>query len=116
MFHYVVETPGQYGDLYYWQLGGLRTYMAFHPDHIRELLVTQAPIFRRSRVTSQLLVPLVGNGLVVSEGEYWRKQRRLIQPAFTANASLAIPNRWLRIRSQCWRAGRMVRHSIWQRR
>ncbi|MEZ4680109.1 MAG: cytochrome P450 [Caldilineaceae bacterium] len=82
MFHYVVETPGQYGDLYYWQLGGLRTYMAFHPDHIRELLVTQAPIFRRSRVTSQLLVPLVGNGLVVSEGEYWRKQRRLIQPAF----------------------------------
>lgn len=82
MFRYVVETPGQYGDLYYWQLGGLRTYMAFHPDHIRELLVTQAPNFRRSRVTSQLLVPLVGNGLVVSEGEYWRKQRRLIQPAF----------------------------------
>ncbi|MCB0106512.1 MAG: hypothetical protein KDE53_11400, partial [Caldilineaceae bacterium] len=34
MFHYVVETPDQYGDLYYWQLGNLRTYMAFHPDHI----------------------------------------------------------------------------------
>ena len=52
-----------------------------HPDYIEQVLVTEnqkyiKPIFIRG------LAPLTGNGLLNSEGDFWLRQRRLIQPAF----------------------------------
>ncbi|MCE7987369.1 MAG: cytochrome P450 [Caldilinea sp. CFX5] len=79
---YMVDTPKQYGDIYYFHLGNTRTYLVSHPDMIRDVLINQSDTFLRSSVTLRLLMPLIGNGLVASEGEYWRKQRKLIQPAF----------------------------------
>jgi cytochrome P450 len=48
---------------------------------IEEILVKKAESFHKDR-TSRLLARVIGNGLLVNEGESWRRQRRLIQPAF----------------------------------
>jgi cytochrome P450 len=45
------------------------------------VLATRNRSFRKDRVTREL-GDLVGNGLLVSDGEFWRRQRRLAQPAF----------------------------------
>jgi cytochrome P450 len=55
-----------------------------HPEHIQEVLVTRAHEFEKPRrgPTALRLRQLLGEGLLNSNGELWRKQRRLIQPAF----------------------------------
>ena len=51
------------------------------PSAIEEILVKKADAFRKDRM-SKLLSRVVGNGLLVNEGESWKRQRRLVQPAF----------------------------------
>lgn len=52
-----------------------------HPDVIEEVLVRKNRSFRKDRLTRELS-QVFGNGLLVSEGEFWRRQRRMAQPAF----------------------------------
>ncbi len=52
-----------------------------HPDQIEEILVTNNKLFVKDKGTHDLSV-ILGNGLLTSEGDFWRRQRRLAQPAF----------------------------------
>lgn len=70
-----------YGDFVPFRAGPLRAVLLAHPDQVEEVLVANArhvvksPILRTAR-------RLLGRGLLTSEGELWRRQRRLVQPAF----------------------------------
>lgn len=55
--------------------------LIYHPDAIEELLVTRNRDFIKSLGVRRLR-PLVGDGLFLSEGDTWLRQRRLVQPAF----------------------------------
>jgi cytochrome P450 len=58
-------------------------YFIYHPDDIEYLLVSNAKNFRKAMsLRSKFFYRLVGNGLLTSEGDFWRRQRRLAQPAF----------------------------------
>jgi cytochrome P450 len=59
----------------------MHLYFVSGPAYIEEVLVKQAASFRKDRI-SRLISRAIGNGLVVSEGDLWRRQRRLMQPAF----------------------------------
>ena len=63
------------------RLGNLRPICVSHPEHIEYVLRTHADNFMKDRLT-RWLIPLVGEGLLTSEGAFWRRQRRLAQPAF----------------------------------
>jgi cytochrome P450 len=52
-----------------------------HPDLVEEVLVTRNRSFIKHFALRQTKRTL-GNGLLTSEGEFWRRQRRLAQPAF----------------------------------
>ena len=51
------------------------------PDAIRRVLVDNHGNYRRSPASIRILRPITGNGLLLSEGEDWRHQRRTIAPA-----------------------------------
>lgn len=51
------------------------------PDGVRHVLVDNARNYRKSR-TYRIFRPLLGNGLLVSEGASWLRQRKTAQPAF----------------------------------
>jgi cytochrome P450 len=70
-----------YGDDVVTRIGPYPFRLLYHPDAIEELFVTRARDFVKSR-GMRYLRPLLGNGLVLSEGEAWLRQRRLMQPAF----------------------------------
>src|SRR5262245_6523212 len=60
----------------FWQ-----TFMLLHPEHIEYVLQINARNYQRGR-SYRVLREAAGNGLFVSDGEFWRRQRRLAQPAF----------------------------------
>ena len=55
-----------------------------HPDHVRHVLVDRSANFTKGIGIERVAI-LLGNGLMTSEGEQWRAQRRLIQPSFHRN-------------------------------
>jgi cytochrome P450 len=70
-----------YGDIVPVRFGTGPGWLVYHPDAIEEVLVTRARDFVKSPGV-RLLRPVLGTGLLLSEGEVWLRQRRLVQPAF----------------------------------
>jgi cytochrome P450 len=71
----------KYGDLVAARFGPRYIVFVNHPDLVEEILVNQNRKFikhYRLRNATRTL----GQGLLVSEGEFWRGQRKLVQPAF----------------------------------
>ncbi len=71
-----------YGEAVRYRFGRLNIFLFFHPDAIHEVLVSQADRFYKSLLTKRLLGQLMGQGLLLTEDETWKRQRRLVQPAF----------------------------------
>ena len=53
-----------------------------NPQWIEQMLVVQQAKFHKSTLTKQVTERMLGQGLLTSEGDLWRRQRRLAQPAF----------------------------------
>jgi cytochrome P450 len=78
---FVTESARNHGDFVRLQFGRRPVFLLSHPDYVEEVLVTQHRNFAKGYFY-RILDPLLGNGLVTSEGEFWLRQRRLSQPAF----------------------------------
>ncbi len=80
---FVGERFGTYGDLYYAPGPDGHLYSVRHPDHLQEVLVTRAAQFDKTHTAFKQLSELLGDGLLNSDGDRWRRRRRMIQPAFS---------------------------------
>jgi cytochrome P450 len=75
------ECARDYGDVVRLRLPGRPLLLFNHPDLIEQVLVTQAKHFVK-HFGLRVYKPVLGNGLVTSEGDFWRRQRKLSAPAF----------------------------------
>src|SRR5262249_50448659 len=81
-FDFPIRCLHEYGDVVRLRLGrSLVYYLLSHPDHIEQVLRRDHRNFIKDKGT-RLLSSFLGEGLLTSEGELWRRQRRLAQPAF----------------------------------
>jgi cytochrome P450 len=78
---FMVRCSREYGEVVRLRMGGLPLYLLSHPDHAEYILVKNHRNFMKSRYFRREL-SFLGQGLLNSEGELWRRQRRLAQPAF----------------------------------
>ncbi len=76
---FMCKCAKRYGEVVKLPIGPKRFYLVNNPEYIKHILQENDRNFRKGY---ELTRPVVGNGLISSEGELWRKQRRLIQPAF----------------------------------
>lgn len=72
----------RHGDVARLQIGPLRVTLLSHPDLVEDILVTRNKLWQKDKFLQTTLRPVLGQGLLSSEGDFWRKQRRLAQPAF----------------------------------
>ncbi len=77
------RTRRDYGDVAYFRIGNRRSMLLSNPADIEQVLVAENRHFIKNFALSFFLQPLLGNGLLLNEGESWLRQRRLIQPAFS---------------------------------
>src|SRR5438105_43574 len=81
MLGFFTSLSREHGDLVALRFGNRRVHLVTHPAFVEQILVTENRKFGKSYVF-ELLRPVLGNGLLNSEGEFWLRQRRLMQPAF----------------------------------
>lgn len=63
-------------------LGPRRIYCLSAPDLVQDVLVTQHVHMVRDRLVREVLGRTMGNSLLTSDGAYWKRQRRMLAPAF----------------------------------
>lgn len=68
-----------HGDLIRLQLGPQNLYVIANPKHMRDILYDNPDSYSKGGLNA-VLTMLAGNGLVMLEGDAWRRQRRLLQP------------------------------------
>src|SRR5437763_12425920 len=71
----------RYGDVFRYQVGPLVFHQLAHPDHVKHVLLDNQKNYPRSWIYNRTKVA-AGEGLVTTEGEAWRRLRRMAQPAF----------------------------------
>ncbi len=112
---YIEEAIRRTGEVAAASLGPFPAVFVSRPDLIRHVLVTQNHVYLKDNPVFELLRPLAGNGVFLSEGEFWRSQRRILQPEFTsrgvdalvdgmASVAAAVAREW----ELACRAGRVV--------
>jgi cytochrome P450 len=79
----------RYGNIYKASVYGTSAYVISAPEYAQHILRTNWQNYTKGQEFKRVAL-LLGNGLVVSEGEFWKKQRRMIQPAFHNNAIGAL--------------------------
>jgi len=72
----------EYGDIFYYRAAWLHVYFLNRPDLIDYVLVRNPQNFLKDRVVQNSRW-LLGSGLLTAEDDAWKRQRRLIQPAFS---------------------------------
>lgn len=78
---YLVEISQKHGDIVPLNLGPSKVVLVAAPDAIGHVLQRNYRNYQKSSFY-QKLRPVLGDGLVMAEGDDWRRQRQLIQPAF----------------------------------
>lgn len=78
---FLERTRREYGDVVPLRFGPNRLVLVNDPHLVEEVLLTQHKRFAKS-LAFRRIRPVVGNGLLTSEGDFWLRQRRLAQPAF----------------------------------
>lgn len=71
----------EYGDVIHYRFFDAPVYILAHPEDIGQVLLGNSKNFMKG-MTSRANPELFGNGLLTSDGEFWRRQRRLANPAF----------------------------------
>jgi cytochrome P450 len=71
----------RYGEIFRVRVPQREVYVLSNPDFIKHVLVDNAANYVKGNIFIKLH-PFLGQGLFTSEGELWRKQRRLMQPHF----------------------------------
>ena len=84
---FFLESARRYGDVVSMQFGLRRVYLLSHPDDVRHVLQDSQRVYGKSPTAARVR-PLFGDSLTTVDGEHWRRQRRLIRPAFRPNSLL----------------------------
>ncbi|MEL6526447.1 MAG: cytochrome P450 [Chloroflexota bacterium] len=77
-----LEDNMQYGDLTHLKFMKYDAYQVNHPDLIGEVLTRKNHIWHKSWIYKRTLRDYLGKGLLSADGDFWRRQRKLMQPAF----------------------------------
>jgi cytochrome P450 len=101
----------EYGDIVCIPVLNHHRILLNHPDFIEQVCVVQQAKFHKSTLTKDVTERLLGQGLLISEGDFWRRQRRLAQPAFhraRVNEYAAAMVERAEVRMRDWHDGEVV--------
>src|SRR5215467_4331147 len=110
--HFVRQMQATYGRMATVRLGNQQFVMFFRPEHVRYFLIEKPRNFVKPGLGN--LRFFLGDGLLTSDGDFHRQQRRLIQPAFHKHRVEGYADTMVHLTEEMleqWRAGSEVNMS-----
>src|SRR5262249_48242660 len=92
LFHWMNENFVRYGDIYKASVFGSDVYVVSAPEYCEHILRSYWRNYPRKGQVVKRIALLIGNGLIASNGEFWKSQRQMIQPAFSKSAIAGLTN------------------------
>ncbi|MFL7894205.1 MAG: cytochrome P450 [Anaerolineales bacterium] len=80
---YIEQLWRIYGDVFQLRLGARTLIFAINPEGVRQINITNRQNYDKGKSYDSVRRYLIGDGLVASTGELWRRQRKLMAPFFT---------------------------------
>ena len=71
-----------FGDIALIDFGSRKAFLVNHPDYIKHVLLDNYHNYNKGITIGEVINRVLGEGLTTSQGALWRRQRRLMQPAF----------------------------------
>jgi len=78
----LTDAADEFGDVVKFAMGPKTLYFFNHPDHAKHVLADNPLNYRKGLGLAEARQLMLGDGLLTSEDEVWKRQRRIIQPAF----------------------------------
>lgn len=75
------QAQPKYGDIFTLDAGLTRVIVLNHPEHIAHVF-RKSKLYVKEGVMWDTLRSLLGEGLIISQGQLWRQRRRMMQPYF----------------------------------
>jgi len=79
---YICKVAEEYGDVSRFRVGPSYWYLITHPEDIQDAMTKRADIFLKPRIAKRLWEKFLGDGLLTTEGHVWKRQHKLVLPAF----------------------------------
>lgn len=100
----LLRLQQQYGDVVRNRLGPFLTHAIAHPDYVQYVLQENHRNYVRGRFYDNFKM-FFGDGLLTTDGDFWRRHRRVVQPLFhkkyvldstavVGEAAMALVERW----------------------
>jgi cytochrome P450 len=83
---FFTRLASRYGDIVHFQMFSHRCYLVNRPEWIWQIFVTKRDAFTKWPQQSRVLRSLLGNSVLITEGEIWRQQRGELLPFFSPSA------------------------------
>lgn len=83
---FIRRVSDEYGPVATYRVGGEQMYQVSSPEYVKQVLVENNEHYVKGDLFQNALRPVLGNGLLTSEGGFWRDQRHTMQPAFHPDA------------------------------
>ncbi len=80
---FFVDTWHKQGDFSKITIGPITIFLAVHPDQVKHIAIDSRNKYDKRASYDMVRKLLLGNGLLTSTGEEWRRQRKLMSPFFT---------------------------------
>jgi cytochrome P450 len=78
----LTDAASEFGDVVKFAMGPKTLYFFNHPDHAKHVLADNAGNYHKGIGLAEARRRILGDGLLTSEDEVWKHQRRIMQPAF----------------------------------
>src|ERR1700678_1119942 len=89
LLEWLREQFERFGDIFSASIYGARAYVVSAPEYAEHVLLKNWQNYVKGQAIKRIAL-LLGKGLMVSEGDFWIRQRRMIQPAFHRKAIGAL--------------------------
>lgn len=79
---FLLQSATTYGNMVQFPMGNLAVFSVSDPAGVKHILQDNARNYTKDTIQFNTLAMITGDGLLTSDGDFWLRQRRMVQPAF----------------------------------